>query len=176
MFFFVRIRRPPISTRTDTLFPYTTLFRSEPAEDDIGAGADVGCDRCLRSHFLPRLVVDADLNAGRFGELLGVRVPPGFVALDELRPAQQAQARPLLGLELEVGLGEGGTRTKDLRACSASGQTGGRYQEITSRNGHCSFLPCLVRACQLHPPPRLAVARSEEHTSELQSIMRSSYA
>src|SRR3546814_18904663 len=27
-FFFLRIRRPPISTRTDTLFPYTTLFRS----------------------------------------------------------------------------------------------------------------------------------------------------
>src|SRR3546814_10355619 len=24
------IRRPPISTRTDTLFPYTALFRSEP--------------------------------------------------------------------------------------------------------------------------------------------------
>src|SRR3546814_18391348 len=28
------IRRPPISTRTDTLFPYTTLFRS----DDVGPG------------------------------------------------------------------------------------------------------------------------------------------
>src|SRR3546814_18898589 len=27
-FFFVMIRRPPRSTRTDTLFPYTTLFRS----------------------------------------------------------------------------------------------------------------------------------------------------
>src|SRR3546814_5771939 len=27
-FFFLRIRRPPRSTRTDTLFPYTTLFRS----------------------------------------------------------------------------------------------------------------------------------------------------
>src|SRR3546814_20336430 len=26
--FFLRIRRPPRSTRTDTLFPYTTLFRS----------------------------------------------------------------------------------------------------------------------------------------------------
>src|SRR3546814_12353964 len=26
--FFLTIRRPPISTRTDTLFPYTTLFRS----------------------------------------------------------------------------------------------------------------------------------------------------
>src|SRR3546814_18907813 len=27
-FFFLMILRPPISTRTDTLFPYTTLFRS----------------------------------------------------------------------------------------------------------------------------------------------------
>src|SRR3546814_13774128 len=27
-FFFLRSRRPPRSTRTDTLFPYTTLFRS----------------------------------------------------------------------------------------------------------------------------------------------------
>src|SRR3546814_18628008 len=29
--FFLMIRRPPRSTRTDTLFPYTTLFRSSPA-------------------------------------------------------------------------------------------------------------------------------------------------
>src|SRR3546814_5089010 len=28
MFFFLMIRRPPRSTRADTLFPYTTLFRS----------------------------------------------------------------------------------------------------------------------------------------------------
>src|SRR3546814_12611041 len=27
-FFFIRIRRPPRSTRTDSLFPYTTLFRA----------------------------------------------------------------------------------------------------------------------------------------------------
>src|SRR3546814_7175946 len=31
MFFFLMIRRPPRSTRTDTLFPYTTLFRSRLA-------------------------------------------------------------------------------------------------------------------------------------------------
>src|SRR3546814_4527528 len=30
------IRRPPRSTRTDTLFPYTTLFRSPRARADIG--------------------------------------------------------------------------------------------------------------------------------------------
>src|SRR3546814_10109444 len=29
--FFLMIRRPPRSTRTDTLFPYTTLFRSNPS-------------------------------------------------------------------------------------------------------------------------------------------------
>src|SRR3546814_2165931 len=38
-FFFLRIRRPPISTRTDTLFPYTTLFRSDcPAAGQDGGG------------------------------------------------------------------------------------------------------------------------------------------
>src|SRR3546814_2846789 len=31
-FFFLMIRRPPRSTRTDTLFPYTTLFRSKTVE------------------------------------------------------------------------------------------------------------------------------------------------
>src|SRR3546814_18489358 len=35
------IRRPPRSTRTDTLFPYTTLFRShEPARDDQRSALD----------------------------------------------------------------------------------------------------------------------------------------
>src|SRR3546814_17726407 len=32
VFFFLMIRRPPRSTRTDTLFPYTTLFRSNCLE------------------------------------------------------------------------------------------------------------------------------------------------
>src|SRR3546814_3484287 len=31
--FFLMIRRPPRSTRTDTLFPYTTLFRSRAGRD-----------------------------------------------------------------------------------------------------------------------------------------------
>src|SRR3546814_5293223 len=38
------IRRPPRSTRTDTLFPYTTLFRSE-GEGRAGAGGMIGDDR-----------------------------------------------------------------------------------------------------------------------------------
>src|SRR3546814_16449059 len=34
MFVFLMIRRPPRSTRTDTLFPYTTLFRSRRALEE----------------------------------------------------------------------------------------------------------------------------------------------
>src|SRR3546814_13000735 len=39
-FFFLMIRRPPRSTRTDTLFPYTTLFRSTHCADERS-------DRCV---------------------------------------------------------------------------------------------------------------------------------
>src|SRR3546814_10320605 len=37
-FFFVMLRRPPRSTRTDTLFPYTTLFRSAGQAGGEGDG------------------------------------------------------------------------------------------------------------------------------------------
>src|SRR3546814_18193601 len=38
--FFLMIRRPPRSTRTDTLFPYTTLFRSSDLRHPAGDGGD----------------------------------------------------------------------------------------------------------------------------------------
>src|SRR3546814_14337480 len=41
VFFFLMIRRPPRSTRTDTLFPYTTLFRSQLAVGSAIVDADV---------------------------------------------------------------------------------------------------------------------------------------
>src|SRR3546814_4214203 len=49
-FFFLMIRRPPRSTRTDTLFPYTTLFRSRTGRAaaraaDPGGGPDLS-HRC----------------------------------------------------------------------------------------------------------------------------------
>src|SRR3546814_6135277 len=46
-FIFLMIRRPPRSTRTDTLFPYTTLFRSGAVDLDI---ADRGDAARARSH------------------------------------------------------------------------------------------------------------------------------
>src|SRR3546814_7048147 len=44
-FFFLMLRRPPRSTRTDTLFPYTTLFR---ATRTGGAAAPGSLARCVR--------------------------------------------------------------------------------------------------------------------------------
>src|SRR3546814_4827561 len=43
MFFFLMIRRPPRSTRTDTLFPYTTLFRSRVANSLQSIGCTLRC-------------------------------------------------------------------------------------------------------------------------------------
>src|SRR3546814_10078490 len=89
--FVLMIRRPPRSTRTDTLFPYTTLFRS---------------------------------HAGR-----GLRHPPGrvFPRSGQERAADHGFADPL------------------------------RHGATRNRAGHRR-------------------TRSEEHTSELQSLMRISYA
>src|SRR3546814_1299069 len=49
-FFFVMIRRPPRSTRTDTLFPYTTLFRSTTSYIVIIAFLFKGLDSKISSY------------------------------------------------------------------------------------------------------------------------------
>src|SRR3546814_9568959 len=59
------IRRPPISTRTDTLFPYTTLFRSHPRMvfmDEPTASLDVSVQARLLD-LLRQLVADLKLAA-----------------------------------------------------------------------------------------------------------------
>src|SRR3546814_3381103 len=107
------IRRPPRSTRTDTLFPYTTLFRSDHAEGDLPVGVAAGF---LREH-------GGDLTAH-----------PGLGGLR--------------------GLGALG----DDRAALAQEWTGKAEDDERGER------------------QRGQVARSEEHTSELQSLMRISYA
>src|SRR3546814_20253682 len=64
-FFFLMIRRPPRSTRTDTLFPYTTLFRSVVigcnyiAMETAAAIAQAGLETCVvleAEQFIPDLL------------------------------------------------------------------------------------------------------------------------
>src|SRR3546814_978079 len=84
------IRRPPRSTRTDTLFPYTTLFRSDVAlnsraadfADDVMAateqhgadliinavGGSVFAENIRAAAFEARLAIDVDIEAFRSEE------------------------------------------------------------------------------------------------------------
>src|SRR3546814_16086727 len=60
------IRRPPRSTRTDTLFPYTTLFRSRVRKDQEGPvahhAAHAGGQECWLAHERP-ILSDVSLDA-----------------------------------------------------------------------------------------------------------------
>src|SRR3546814_12260785 len=68
------IRRPPRSTRTDTLFPYTTLFRSCHS-----TRARSSCDRCTDRALLPPwpVLVIEDVSGGSV-EALPIGWPAGI--------------------------------------------------------------------------------------------------
>src|SRR3546814_14005590 len=68
------IRRPPRSTRTDTLFPYTTLFRSQHARIVAGEGPT----SAVRPVLARRQADDAQPGL-RVAESLDRRVPPVVV-------------------------------------------------------------------------------------------------
>src|SRR3546814_3158594 len=103
-FFFLMIRRPPGATRTDTLFPYTTLFRS--------------------------------LNAGYYSVLMD-------------RAAELSFRHLGMGWE---------------------------YVQQTGISQFCLTSRIVYRREILQGQPIDFAFRSEEHTSELQSLMRISYA
>src|SRR3546814_16417137 len=76
MFCFLMIRRPPRSTRTDTLFPYTPLFRSGfPREAAATKGTALfhpDCDRRLRDRTESAVPADG-MPAGARGLVRGFR-------------------------------------------------------------------------------------------------------
>src|SRR3546814_15990542 len=72
-FFFLMIRRPPRSTRTDTLFPYTTLFRSK-AERALGCIGERGSRHVGNMRLFPAL----RLNRGILGKHIGGAVQPSM--------------------------------------------------------------------------------------------------
>src|SRR3546814_1074895 len=99
-FFFLMIRRPPRSTRTDTLFPYTTLFRSDqlilatgsfPFVPPIPGRERPGC-------FVYRTIEDLEAmrTAADAGAKVGVVVGGGLLGLEA------AKALKDLGLTTHV--------------------------------------------------------------------------
>src|SRR3546814_19762260 len=94
------IRRPPRSTRTDTLFPYTTLFRSRLLRHLRGPGA--AADRQAGKPRRPGL--DTDLPGG-------VHDPGGHSLRPVLPRSPQRGARPAVsGSPHAAGIGTGPER------------------------------------------------------------------
>src|SRR3546814_8172782 len=85
------IRRPPRSTRTDTLFPYTTLFRSDEAVEvrvarvgPLGPGGDIRGDVVAGEG---ARAVGADQEIARVGRAVGEgRGHRGAVVVDADEP------------------------------------------------------------------------------------------
>src|SRR3546814_20137285 len=73
-------RRPPRSTRTDTLFPYTTLFRSAPGVSAV-VRARRACsrfsDRICRAGHRGRPGPKRRINMSAIGVIATLRVQPG---------------------------------------------------------------------------------------------------
>src|SRR3546814_6146967 len=121
------IRRPPRSTLTDTLFPYTTLFRSNRSLENPGAAE------------LARQLLQPGWKRGTVHLVYAANMPSLWRLL--LEHAWMAWLPALLALAAWLWM-------------------------RTQRFG--PWLPS--------PEPARRALRSEEHTSELQSLMRISYA
>src|SRR3546814_18463744 len=91
MVFILSKRRPPISTHTDSLFPYTTLFRSESSAivciDQVLDAVPVECQAQARR---PVLVADVGLDVSR---LLGFQIWVALKAKGIERVVQRSEER-----------------------------------------------------------------------------------
>src|SRR3546814_1219997 len=142
------IRPPPRSTRTDTLFPYTTLFRSQGGELAPG-------DRSRRTVGAVAPPV-GDAQRGKAVDGGGVRAPTGDVA---------EPCRGHLGADAP---GRAGT-IRVVRAGTRSG-TRARPRNRRCRRHHDDGLTRLVIELEWFREDQRAVARSEEHTSEIPEL------
>src|SRR3546814_553885 len=165
------IRRPQRSTRTDTLFPYTTLFRSKE-NDKNGISREISPNPVARR-------TRNDVCGGRAGFGLARRFAPRHkpdrsgegVALMDGPATDRGEARLFAGIEL------GGTKC----ICTlAAGPDDVRDQRTIATTVPSETLPAIMAVLEgwARSPGfcSIGVARSEEHTSELQSLMRISYA
>src|SRR3546814_8030406 len=145
------IRRPPRSTRTDTLFPYTTLFRSGLEIPGVVNSAHWSSplsdpDPAVRAKCVKALEQSLH-DCKRYGGTT-VLLVPGVVKKDvsyaDAYKRSQEEIRKVLPVVHETGI------------------------KIAFDNVWNNFL--------ISPLEAARYVRSEEHTSELQSLMRISYA
>src|SRR3546814_19449771 len=81
--FFLMMRRPPLSTRTDTLFPYTTLVRSHRRVRRRPVAPALRPDHALRAPGPPHVRAVAPDRPGR--DHLGVQLSGRGLGLERIR-------------------------------------------------------------------------------------------
>src|SRR3546814_18184001 len=112
------IRRPPRSTRTDTLFPYTTLFRSGGNRRRLNGKRQANREAKIMDSYLKYLGRQADLGRLSRREFLGRSAAPG-VALPmatTLLGSRVLAAGPQRGGQLKLGSNSGrGRARQDLK-------------------------------------------------------------
>src|SRR3546814_8126455 len=114
------IRRPPRSTRTDTLFPYTTLFRSRPTMNQIHHALETRplC-RHNRAPALEAICGGQFDAAARPLEPLSLVVVHRFhiVFVEDIEASQrQGQVTPGLPLQRPIGGGVGDRKSTRLNS------------------------------------------------------------
>src|SRR3546814_17186275 len=128
------IRRPPRSTRTDTLFPYTTLFRSSPYHTpSLTRGQRLVTATCVSIRFRPPRVRWAETRFLHFA-LPSAQKPSYRLALPKTRaaqcPSERGGRRPIEGIDKE----------NDNNGNKHNARTGGRFstdslQAVIAKSG-----------------------------------------
>src|SRR3546814_10369813 len=152
----------PRSTRTDTLFPYTTLFRSARAADIVG---DVARD-ARREHL--RLVDHHQrgkpMLARRIEQRVQERRGAGHLRLDIERLQAEDDRRAMFA--------DARAHRRNLALIIVAAID----HDMAVRIGERHEIALGIDHDLLHQLGAFLEDRSEEHTSELQSLMRISYA
>src|SRR3546814_5080399 len=148
-------RRPPRATRTDTLFPYTTLVRSLAHSLCEERRCQQRDDQSVDGHRAQRCPATGGDGIVHANHLFSLRDLPR-------RAAWTARCKSLLRSRRSIAGAGFGRQPPEALVFRAGGMCGG----TRPGGGRMGNLPRRARS----------VLRSEEHTSELQSLMRNSYA
>src|SRR3546814_2295547 len=166
-FFFLMVRRPPRSTRTDTRFPYTTLFRSVPAHDHTS---------WLLATSSTMLRQDRAADAGTTTELPVACKTHGIEPLSDVLRTVKLTGALFFLVDASFPWGVEVPRADAFSSIILPrAQHVVSYHVILKGTGWANIQD--VTSAWFEAGDVLVFPhRSEEHTSELQSLMRISYA
>src|SRR3546814_1028564 len=168
------IRRPPRSTRTDTLFPYTTLFRSPPESSRVFAGQFSGGGPACRKPRLRALFPPPAPKLSPLKKILTQNVVTSAICCGLITWRHKMQQ--IVGFAGVSGAADClAARRRPTRRQPARSHHLRRDAGSTDRAG-METSECGLRVVSRKLAPKFTAGRSEEHTAELRAPMRTTFA